>query len=320
MAMKEAHFALGNRSEPNAARVLSETKQAYQVGTSDGNKEIIRKKYGASAYFVGDIVRIGKQKEHLVAEELLERRTVIAKAANQTLKDDHRKETDQILATNVDQLFVLIAVDQNFSMSKIERFILIFQQEMVDMWVILTKKDLKSDIEQDMEHLKSLYPQIHFLAISLYDEASLLAFQSVLINGKIGLLIGASGAGKSSLLNYLMGVEEVKTNQVRKDRKGKHTTTTSVFHELRDRDYYLIDSPGFKGIDSHHEVDASVLFSEIVELSKQCKFSNCQHQTEPGCAVKSALQSGQLAQEKWERYVYQASKIATFTSRGKRRK
>lgn len=318
--MREKQFALEKWADhSNIARVISETKSSYLLGLADGQVLTGRKKYGAPAYFVGDVVRLQEKNQHVWIDSLVERKKVISKLANQTLKDDHEKVKEQILATNVDKLFILIAVDQNFSIAKVERFVLIFQQKAVELTVLLTKKDLKPDVDKDLAHLRELYPQVEFLAISLYDEVSLRVFKSHLKAGKIGLLIGASGAGKSSLLNHLLGMEQVKINQVRKDRKGKHTTTSSFLHECLDLDYCMIDTPGFKGIDSQHEVDASSLFEDIVALSRECKFSNCQHETEPACAVKAALVSGRLSQEKWERYCYQAEKIATFSKNGLRK-
>lgn len=319
--MTKYHFGLEKwKADEKVARILSESKREYQVGDVTGKIFLVRKKYKGTSYFVGDIVQLEKKNEHLFFKDLLERKNSISKSANQTMKDDHEKAKEQILATNVNQLFILIAVDQNFSLSKVERFILIFQQKNIDLWIVLTKKDLKPTVDHDLEVLNALYPDVHFTAISMYDKQSLSEFQSILRPGQVGLMIGASGAGKSTLMNALLGEEEqVATNQVRKDRKGRHTTTASMFHECYQIDYFMIDTPGFKGIDSQKEVDANILFNDIIELSRDCKFSNCRHDSEPGCAIKIALRNGKLSQEKWERYCYQESKIATFSAK-KRRK
>ncbi|MER0123961.1 ribosome small subunit-dependent GTPase A [Streptococcus sp. ZJ100] len=116
---------------------------------------------------------------------------------------------------------------------------------------------------------------------------------------KSRLVIGSSGVGKSSLANQLFSNTVMLVVDVRKDVKGRHTTS-SYFLYSKTLDYYLIDTPGFKGIETHQIADKSILFEDILSLVSECRFSDCKHQIEPNCAVKKALEKGQLAQKKWE--------------------
>lgn len=299
--------------QEHQGRVVSETRQSYQIGLASGELVTVKKAYGDPAYVVGDLVQLAESKGGLVIADLLVRERVVKKAVNQSLKDYRKTRDSQFLASNVDQLFILIALDQNFSLSKLERFVLVFDQEGLELHVLLTKKDLCPDVDEQLAHLSSLYPQIAFTALSIFDDQSLATFQRQLIPRKIGLMIGASGAGKSSLLNALLGRDLERTQAVKKkDGKGRHTTTGTTLHVLEELDYYLIDSPGFKGIDRQEAVEVASLFEDIVALAKGCKFSDCRHLTEPACAVKVAVARGDLAQEKLDRYHYQEGKYKGF--------
>lgn len=315
--MEKYCYGLGTSDgQKNRGRVVSETKQSYQIGLASGELVTVKKAYGAPAYVVGDLVQLAEAKGRLVIADLLVRERVVKKAVNQSLKDYRQSRDSQLLASNVDQLFILIALDQNFSLSKLERFVLVFQQEGQDLHVLLTKKDLCPDVDEQLVHLSSLYPQVHFKALSIFDDQSLAEVKRQLIPEGIGLMIGTSGAGKSSLLNALLGRELEATKSVKKrDGKGQHTTTGTTLHVLEELDYYLIDSPGFKGIDSQEAVAAAGLFEDIVALAQGCKFSDCRHQTEPACAVKQAVVRGELTQEKLDRFHYQEAKISQFKTR-----
>ncbi|MFA9413420.1 ribosome small subunit-dependent GTPase A [Streptococcus sp. E29BA] len=315
--MENYGYGLKPRSDQKQdGRLVSETRQSYQIGLVTGEVITVKKRYGEPNYVVGDLVQLTEQKGRLVIERLLAREQVVKKVVNHSLKDYRQLEASQILASNVDQLFILIALDQNFSLSKLERFILVFQQDGQELHVLLTKKDLCSQVDDTLAHLSSLYPHIRFTALSIFDDQSLAVVKRQLIPQSRGLMIGASGAGKSSLLNRLLGQDLERTEAVKKrDGKGKHTTTGTTLHVLEELDYCLIDSPGFKGIDSQEAVSAVSLFDDIVALADSCKFSDCQHKTEPGCAVKAAVVSGDLSKEKLDCYHYQADNIKQFTAR-----
>lgn len=287
---------------PHSARILSQTKQSYKLGQPDGTKLTIKKEKHQN-YQVGDIVGL---RNHRI-QKLLVRQHIVSKSVNQTMKDYREVRQEQILATNVDEIFILLAMDQNFSLAKAECYLLVFGQAKIPMTLLLTKSDLDANVGEFFKEIKSLYPHINCQILSIYDETSIQKLRNQLRPQTFNLFIGASGAGKSSLINLLMGEERQLVNQVRRDGKGRHTTTSSKI--LYCQGTYLIDTPGFKGIDTHHEVNPSLIFEDILILARDCKFSNCQHKTEPKCAVKATLEDGQLSPQIWESYQYHQQKI-----------
>lgn len=184
------------------------------------------------------------------------------------------------------------------------------------MTIVLSKKDLCPDYATVMEEIQQLYSNITLVAISSEDQDSIDTLKGNLVAGGIGLFIGTSGAGKSTLVNLLQEEFSAKVNAVkRQDGKGKHTTTSSTFVYCPDLDYYVVDTPGFKGIDSHYAMDNKSLFAVIDDLAAACKFSNCQHRTEPKCAVKAALENGTLNPTILERYHYNLDKMELLSKR-----
>lgn len=304
-------------SQKPKARVISENRAEYLLGLADGSQLRVNKKLTDRRFYVGDYVNYQLDQQELVSIDLIPRRNTISKAANSTVKDYHFSEKDQVLATNIDQIFVLIPLDKNFSLARLERFVLVFSQETADLVIVLSKKDLYPNLQELLDSITSLYPQVRVMALSLYDETSIQAFKDLLPEGKTGLFIGASGVGKSSLLNRLQPNYQAKVNAVRSDDKGKHTTTSSSLVYCPDLNYTIVDTPGFKGIDTHHAIDSKVLFEEIELLSAQCRFSDCQHLTEPKCAVKGAVQEGRLDKTILERYHYNLNKLDLLSKRRK---
>ncbi|MDQ0221765.1 ribosome small subunit-dependent GTPase A [Streptococcus moroccensis] len=291
------------------ARVVSETKGSYQVGLVDGSLLSIDKKRLKECYYVGDIVRLDTVAKEQTISGLIERNRIVKKARNKTAKDEHFAAKEQILATNVDQLMILLAVDQNLSLAKLERYLMVFGQEELDAHVLLTKCDLDDNYKGFIAQVNALYPEVHIHPVSLYQPEQLQEVQNLLPKEGVTLLIGSSGAGKTSLINSFLGEEVFQTQAVRKDSKGKHTTTTSLMIPLPQTKGYLIDTPGFKGIDSRDRLYPERLFGHIYEIAEDCKFSNCKHDTEPGCAIKVALTGGELANEIWQRYCYHSQSL-----------
>lgn len=284
-------------------RIISETRVSYLLKNAYAELSV-SKKLCKEPFYVGDFVTY--QNNQIV---LVTRKNLVTKSHNMTLKSDHQLKKEQILASNVDQILILIALDQRFSLSKLERFYLVFAQESIDLQIILTKKDLVSDNQAIINQVNHLYPQIKVTAISQKDPDSINKVKNILKPYHTVLLLGASGAGKSTLINLLLHKDIAKTNQTRSDGKGRHTTTSSLILDCPELQLQLIDTPGFKGIDKVKELDLSLLFQDIIEIAKLCHFPNCQHLNEPRCAVKEALETVQLSQEIWERYLYHQQKF-----------
>ncbi|WP_161979953.1 ribosome small subunit-dependent GTPase A [Streptococcus sp. S784/96/1] len=284
-------------------RIISETRISYLLKNADAELTVLKKLCNVPLY-VGDIVKY--KQNHLTLQT---RKNLVTKSSNRTIKDDHQIKKEQVLASNVDQILILIALDQNFSLAKLERFYLVFSQENIALNIILTKKDLVPTYQSILDQINQLYPQINVSAISTQDTNSIIQVKKHLQPHHTVLLLGASGAGKSTLINHLLGKKTVKTNQTRSDGKGRHTTTSSLLLDCSELKIQLIDTPGFKGIDKVKELDLSLLFKQILDTAKLCHFSNCQHISEPKCAVKHSLERGELSEKLWERYCYYHAKI-----------
>ncbi|HEP1794934.1 TPA: ribosome small subunit-dependent GTPase A [Streptococcus suis] len=298
--MKQKSFALKMTRKTELARVLSETRTSYIVGQADGKTFSVDK--GKINSYVGDIVELEQIGSQMKIKSIQERKNLVSKARNKTSKSYRYSKDSHVLATNVDQIFILLAVNQNLTLSKLERYALVFGQKNIQLLFVLTKIDLVDDWAPFIQEVKELYPQLTIIPVSIYRPDSLKELARHFSPEGIGLLLGSSGAVKSSLINHFRGEELHAVSPVRSDVKGKHTTTASYFLYSPELDYYFIDTPGFKGIDRHDSFYLSILFDDILELADWCRFSDCHHQTEKACAVKQAVEDGRLRSKKLERY------------------
>ncbi len=299
----------------NVARIISENRAEYVLGLPDHTSQTFNKKQTPHLFYVGDFVTYQMENNEITQIELFARDTVISKSSNVTAKDYHFSDSQQVLATNVNQVFIFVPLDKNFALSKIERYVLVFSQKDVELTIVLSKKDLYKNYQKLVKDIQKLYPQIHLLPISLYDKNSMTQLKDMLTPGKTGIFLGTSGAGKSTALNLIQDQYVAKVNKVKKDGKGKHTTTSSLIIYVSEMDYCIVDTPGFKGIDSNRTIDTNVLFEEIDELALHCKFRNCTHRSEPHCAVREAVANGTLKQEVLDRYHYNIDKLDLLSKR-----
>lgn len=291
-------------------RVVRNEGYNYQIFTvEDGLVNASFNPNRLDRVYIGDFVEYMKVDDNCFITKVYPRKTVISKANNRTAKDFSHKNEEQILATNIDKAFILMASDQRFSISKLERYLLTFYQEEIEVNIIISKSDLSDKTERIILEIEKYYPDLSIYTTSIFDEESIEKIKHLVGEHATIVLLGSSGAGKSTLINALNHVESELVGETRRDGKGKHTTTYSSLIPLMGTQSYLVDTPGFKGIDTANEVDGSVLFSDILSLSKQCKFSDCQHDTEQGCAVKNAIEVGELTQEKYERFLVNNKKM-----------
>ena len=247
---------------------------------------------------IGDFVKLSLEQDNLIILDVLPEYTKISK------KVSSNKTREQLLATNVDVVLITIACDQKFSLGLLERYLLAFSKSEFNIYLLLTKSDLKERYSFISEIITSTYPQLKILPVSIFDE-NLDKKILPLIKSSTVVFIGASGSGKSSLINLLMHDNIQKVNEVKKkDNKGKHTTTHSVVLPLSVNDsIYLIDTPGIKSIALWDESDSDI-FSDIQILKKHCKFNNCSHQKgQTNCAILQAIELGVLDKKRFERYV-----------------
>jgi len=241
---------------------------------------------------VGDWVLV--EEERIVA--LLPRRSAIKRGA----AGDHYRQ--QLIAANVDTVLVVCGLDGDFNPRRIERYLLLVRGEGVGPVVVLTKADrADADVEAARAALADVVAAgaggapVPVVAVDARDPASVAALAPFLAPGNTAVLVGSSGAGKSTLANTLLGRNRMKTGQVReRDARGRHTTTHRALLPLPGG-ACLIDTPGMRELKpTGEEALAEGGFADIEALAGQCRFRDCRHAAEPGCAVRAAVEAGTL--------------------------
>ena len=251
---------------------------------------------------VGDNVRISLPDGHDkgIIEESLPRRTSFVR------KDPTERALPQTLAANFDLVIVAQPIE-DINTRRLERELVLAHETGAEVMVVLTKADLMAspeEVEEVRRRIDGFVGNDELLAISDRDEASVQRLAGIIAEGdKTAVLIGRSGVGKSSLVNMLVGSDVQKTTEVRGDGKGRHTTVSREIIDLPSGGR-IIDMPGVRGLglwDADEGIGAA--FSDIEELASSCRFRDCTHTNEPGCAVRAAVEAGELAASRLESYV-----------------
>ena len=289
-------------------RVISEHKERYVVKTT-GNEydaEIIgnlrfsaHKRSDFPA--VGDWVAISEYDENKVLiHSVFPRKTIIERQAV------GKQGEKQIVATNIDFAFIVQAVDRDFNLNRIERYLTICNTSNAKPLIILNKIDLISDLElkELIGKVQERVKHVPIVAISNETQKGYVAINKLILKGKTYCLLGSSGVGKSTLLNNLSGKYVMKTNTISiSTNKGRHVTSHRELIVLENGGI-LIDNPGMREVgiaDSTSGIEMT--FDEIIELSQNCKFKDCTHTNEIGCAVLEAVESGEIDKASYENYL-----------------
>lgn len=216
-----------------------------------------------------------------------------------------KRSEGQILAANVDHAIVAVSLAVELDLGRIERFLALAWESGAQPVVVLTKADLVPDavtLSHLVQDVETTAPGVPVLTVSALDGEGLDVLVAV-VSGGTTVLLGQSGAGKSTLANVLVGEDVMQVHTTRDvDGKGRHTTTTRNLLALPGGGV-LIDTPGLRGVGLWDaEVGVGQVFSEIEELAERCRFHDCAHESEPGCAVLAAIASGELAERRLESY------------------
>ena len=235
-----------------------------------------------------------------IIHDLLPRKSVLRrKSAGQHI--DY-----QLIAANIDAAFIVQSCDSNFNLRRLERYLVMVNDDNIEPIFILSKCDLISpeEIEQRILQIRQNYISIRIFALSNKTGIGLDSFQQVLERGKTYCLLGSSGVGKTTILNKLIGQAVLETNTIRqKDGKGRHTTSRRQLIVLENGAMF-IDTPGMRelgiiGVNTGIEES----FADIVELSKRCRFTNCTHTMENGCAILSAIARSEVTEDRHHSYL-----------------
>lgn len=291
-------------------RVVAEYRGLYKVLTENGdyyNATITGKMYYESEDetqlpTVGDYVGIELSGGgNAVLRRILPRKSVfIRKAAGQ-------ENIPQTLAANFDYVFIVTSMNYDFNISRLDRYISIAWDSGGIPVIILSKADLIEDREPIIDDINSNYPGTDWHMTSNITGEGMEGLRSYFIKGQTAVFLGSSGVGKSSLLNYLYGDEIMVVKKLREGiDKGQHTTTHRQIINLPGGGY-IIDTPGMRELGLWHAGEGidkgfSGINKKIENLAGYCRFSNCSHEKEPGCAIRDAIKTGDISGEQYERY------------------
>jgi len=220
-------------------------------------------------------------------------------------RDPMPKEVEQVVAANFDTVFVMTSVNKDFNMARMDRYLTLAWQSGAVPVVILTKADLVSDIDRYIETIKENAIGVEVIAVSVVTKQGLDRLTPYLQKGDTVVFLGSSGVGKSSLLNALAEQDIMAVNEIREDdSRGRHTTTHRQLIMLRSG-AMIIDTPGMRELGMWDVTSGlGVNYSDIeLILERGCRFYDCNHGTEPGCAIKEAIGSGELSKERWQSYL-----------------
>ncbi len=247
-------------------------------------------------------------------ERLLERSTCFRRIAA-----GHQKQ-EQLIAANVDTAFIVCSLNDDFNLNRIERYLAMVHDAGAEPVVVLSKKDLCEEVERHLQQVQSLAPLLAVEAVNSLDEESRELLAPWCRPGHTVVLLGSSGAGKSTLTNTLLGEEKQATQAIREDdSKGRHTTTSRSLLPMAGG-AMLLDTPGMRELQLvDMEAGVATTFADIEELARQCRFNDCQHHSEPGCAVQTAIEGGELDERRFLNYEKlmreQAMNAATLAER-----
>jgi ribosome biogenesis GTPase len=209
----------------------------------------------------------------------------------------------QLIAANVDTLLVVTSANEDFNEARLERYLALASEAQVQPVVVITKADLADDVTVYIEKVRLLMPGLVVEAVDARDKASLAKLTPWFGKGQTLALVGSSGVGKSTIVNSVKDGTNQATQAVRAhDAHGRHTTTGRSLHRL-DSGAWIIDTPGMRELQIYDAASGvGEVFSDIEEAAAACRFSDCGHEAEPGCAVRAAIASGLFDEERLKRY------------------
>jgi ribosome biogenesis GTPase len=287
------------------ARVAISQRDRYRLLTEAG--EVPAEASGSLWYrtedraqmpVVGDWVaaRVVARDQALV-EAVLPRRTLFSRRAA------GRREDEQPIAANIDLVFLVCGLDGDFNLRRLERYLTLTAESGAAAVVVLNKADVCDSLEERLAETATVAREAPIVPASTRTEGGLDGVRAFLTYGRTVALLGSSGVGKSTVVNCILGEERLRTNEVREsDSRGRHTTTHRELMPLPGGGA-LIDTPGMRELQlwaGQESVDRT--FDEIAETAKGCRFRDCSHAGEEGCAVERALAEGAIGEERWKSY------------------
>jgi ribosome biogenesis GTPase / thiamine phosphate phosphatase len=288
------------------ARVTAEHKGAYDIVLATGEyratvtgKHMLHAASRDAYPAVGDWVIVSDStKEHKIIQHILPRKTMLYKKYG-------GKDEAQLIATNVDVVFIVEAIDRDYNLNRFERYMVLAREGGVRPVIILNKSDLSShhDLHQLVEQLHARFNNVDVLPTSTIKPEGLTLLQQYLQTGLTYCFLGSSGVGKSTIINKLLGSETIHTQTISlKSGRGRHTTTAREMY-VTENGSIIIDNPGSRevGVVAARSGTKEV-FRKIEDIARHCKFTDCSHKNEPGCAITEALRAGSIDTAQYQNY------------------
>lgn len=298
------------------ARVITEHKASYVLSYAGGIVDAtlrgsFHEDEGTLFPKVGDYVQFTLLEDRKGIIESIENRKSIV------MRKSAHDDTEQIMVANVDYVFVVMGMDADFNLRRLERYLVLSEQAHIKPIIILNKSDIADDVQQKTKAVEEIAQDTPVHVVSAKTGDGMEVFAQYLTQGVTGVLLGSSGAGKSTVTNYLLQKQVQETKGVRNaDSRGRHTTTVRELFEV-DTGGCLIDTPGMRELGFVSEEDTlSSTFHDIELLTYDCKFSNCDHVKSDGCAVQAAIEEGVIDDAHFQSYrKLQARQAETRSSR-----
>ncbi len=216
----------------------------------------------------------------------------------------------QVLAANVDTLFIVTSANQDLNLNRLERYVAMAISGGVAPVIVINQIELAADPYGILDLVAERFSSVNVLGTSVIEGWNLDAIAEYAEAGRTVAFVGSSGVGKSSLTNAILGAFHMQVSAIREDDdRGRHTTTHRELL-VAPSGAMVIDTPGLRTVGLGDDADLELAFADIESLARQCRFTDCRHSTEPGCAILSALESGELQTERWENYIKLGRELA----------
>ena len=285
-------------------RVIGQNKEIYKLATATG--ELLGEISGKMRHLankmtdyptVGDFVLIDRDDQSsgkAIIHQIVPRKSLVVRKAAGTSKDI------QTVAANIDTIFICMSLNNDFNIRRLERYLAISFDSGAMPVIVLTKVDLCNNLEQVLAEVEKVALGVDIVITSGLSKDGYLDIKKYILPEQTVAFIGSSGVGKSTLINRLLGEDLQETREIRKDDKGRHATTSREL-KLIPGGGAVIDTPGMRELGLEN-VNISMAFNDIEELAINCRFKDCQHENEPGCRVKEAIDEGELEESRLHSY------------------
>lgn len=295
-------------------RVVSQNRLIYHVLI--GEEEKVGKVSGKLQYealnqedypVVGDLVNCKENYDEVVIESILPRKSQIGR------KVAGGRSDMQVLATNMDKVFITMSLNNDFNIRRLERYLTLAWDSGAMPVILLTKADLCDDIEERLEEVQFACLGVDVFILSMVTGQGIEDLKQYIKKDETVVFVGSSGVGKSSVVNALLGREEQRVYAIDEHDKGRHTTTHRELFALPSGGM-VIDTPGMRELQLMSG-DIETTFEDIEQLEGKCYFTNCTHQTEPGCVIREAIEKEEISAERYSAYVKLKKEMAIHEAR-----